>query len=476
MIKNVRNTIEYEQMPFCLCFPKHEEAKSSKQLLSNHYAPPIKNEQQKQQQQQQQQQHQEYELSKKRSKLVENALKKHLKGSREKLSLSEEHQECAVCYDDLCSGRTAVFVKRDGVERTCKHYFHASCARELLEHCEQETKSMRSNREIEEEDWQGGEDSVRASCPICRVRVFGYVNVPSSQTNPNLWFNIVDIDSDGKVSASDLVTILRAQFLVDWRTIEKKLMTEIWPRFDLNESGFISRDELLKADGLLDYLLKTFEQPKRRFRNCPNLELQPRKWFEYWDEDHSGTLDSEELIRALVKTFNLNAEIRSLRAMAESVRSVWGAFDQGDKGEITLDEFIAPEGLAQSIVATMRWSDYHSNPSSRHHSRISGEDLSTTRTNNDGTSNNTTAKNAAIKPKRVGILGFSRYKGGSTVDEGKDVDSLDAPPRDRRLAFLSSFISPRASYEDLDKDLEFEARHEEKENEEASAGATDSID
>ena len=457
----------------CMCFPKYvPETQANKDLMSNHYAPAITpnastttttNKKQKQQTSQQQQQQQK------------------------QIHITEEHQECAVCYDDLCSHRTAVFVKQDGRTRTCKHYFHAACARELLEHADQEMMMDQGGEfeeEEEEDDDDDGEEAasrsggsrsnsnnnngnnvrnttkrnrISATCPICRVPVYGSVNVPSCSTNPNLWFDIVDIDDDGKVSPTDLVTILRAQFLVDWRTIEKKLTGEIWPKYDANNEGFISRDELLKPDGLLDYLLKTFETPKRRFRNCPNLEMQPRKWFEYWDEDHSGTLDSEELIRALVKTFNLNAEVRSLRAMAESVRSVWGAFDQEDKGEISLDEFIAPEGLAQSIVATMRWSD--SVPNSREHSRVSGQDGSDLKRSSQHSSDGKTVG----KPKRVGILGFSRLRG--SADERDIPDS----PRDQRLAFLNNFrMTPRGSFEDI----ELEETKEEDNASEAKNGAT----
>ncbi len=466
-------------MPCCSCFPKYEpETQANKDLVSNHYAPaipPVASNNSTASA--------AYKPSSKVSSNIEKANREHAKKAKKALQqihITEEHQECAVCYDDLCSHRTAVFVKRDGKTRTCKHYFHASCAREVLEHAEQEMKinqqgeleeeeeedgqeevqgenstrvanGIRNNNNSEEEDEgasrRGGIQSINndennkrnrisATCPICRVPVYGVVNVPSCSTNPNLWFDMVDIDNDGKVSPTDLVTILRAQFLVDWRTIEKKLTGEIWPKYDVNNEGFISRDELLKPDGLLDYLLKTFETPKRRFRNCPNLEMQPKKWFEYWDEDHSGTLDSEELIRALVKTFNLNAELRCLRAMAESVRAVWGAFDQDDKGEISLDEFIAPEGLAQSIVATMRWSD--SVPSSREHSRMSGQDGSDLRI-----SHHSSDAKSAGKTKRVGILGFSRLRG--SADERDIPDS----PRDQRLAFLNTFRTTTNSSEDI---------------------------
>jgi Ca2+-binding EF-hand superfamily protein len=452
----------------CMCFPKYvPETQANKDLLSNHYAPPVVLTSSEASSSNAAGSMTTTMAAEKKKKNKKNKKKSGAGEEEEGIHITEEHQECAVCYDDLCSHRTAVFVKSDGKTRTCKHYFHAACARELLEHANQEMMINQQGEFEEELDEEGAEmrnisegsrgntadnnnnnnnnengrndnerNRISATCPICRVPVYGSVNVPSCSTNPNLWFDIVDIDADGKVSPTDLVTILRAQFLVDWRTIEKKLTGEIWPKYDVNNEGFISRDELLKPDGLLDYLLKTFETPKRRFRNCPNLEMQPRKWFEYWDEDHSGTLDSEELIRALVKTFNVNAEVRSLRAMAESVRSVWGAFDQEDKGEISLDEFIAPEGLAQSIVATMRWSD--SVPNSREHSRVSGQDGSDLRTNSSD-------PKPSAKPKRVGILGFSRLR--VSADEKDIPDS----PRDQRLAFLNNFrMTPRGSFEDIE--------------------------
>ena len=69
-----------------------------------------------------------YKPSSKVSSNIEKANREHAKKAKKALQqihITEEHQECAVCYDDLCSHRTAVFVKRDGKTRTCKHYFHS---------------------------------------------------------------------------------------------------------------------------------------------------------------------------------------------------------------------------------------------------------------------------------------------------------------------------------------------------------------
>ena len=368
---------------------------SNRDLHSNHYAPPIT-------------------LSLAKSEAAHGV---DGKNNSNKIHITEEEQECSVCYEALCDKPTAVFVKVDGKTRPCSHYFHAACARELLDHAHQMTKENEEN-----ETTSGKSKQISAACPICRVPVYGCVNVPSCKTNPDLWFDIVDVDRDGKVSPADLVTILRAQFLVDWRTIEKKLTTEIWPKYDAGNEGFISRDLLLKPGGLLDFLLNTFEMRKRRYRNCPNLEHSPKKWFEYWDEDKSGSLDMEELIRALVKTFNLGVETRSLRGMADSVRAVWCAFDQDQKGEITLEEFTKREGLAQSIIATIRWSESdYSTGGSREHSRISGADPdmpSQTRSHR--------------KKKRVGLFATTRFQASA------DEDDINNSPRDSRLTYLAS--------------------------------------
>ena len=68
-----------------------------------------------------------------------------------------------MCYDDLCSHRTAVFVKQDGRTRTCKHYFHAACARELLEHADQEMMMDQGGEFEEEDDDDDGEEAASRS-------------------------------------------------------------------------------------------------------------------------------------------------------------------------------------------------------------------------------------------------------------------------------------------------------------------------
>ena len=74
--------------------------------------------------------------------------------------------------------------------------------------------------------------------------------------------------------------------------------------------------------------------------------------FEYFDEDRSGTLEKGEVIRALIKTFGLSSDLRKVEEMRSVVGAVWSMFDPDASDSIDRSEFIAPDGLADTIVAT----------------------------------------------------------------------------------------------------------------------------
>lgn len=75
--------------------------------------------------------------------------------------------------------------------------------------------------------------------------------------------------------------------------------------------------------------------------------------FDYWDEDSNGGIDSDELSRALVKTLNLSSDLHQVRSMQDTVKSIWCIFDSDGNGTIERDEFLAPDGLADTIIATV---------------------------------------------------------------------------------------------------------------------------
>ena len=80
--------------------------------------------------------------------------------------------------------------------------------------------------------------------------------------------------------------------------------------------------------------------------------LMPR--FQYFDEDQSGTLEKGEVIRALIKTFRLSSDFKKVQEMRSVVDAVWSMFDPDGSDSIDSGEFLARDGLADTIVATAR--------------------------------------------------------------------------------------------------------------------------
>ena len=58
------------------------------------------------------------------------------------------------------------------------------------------------------------------------------------------------------------------------------------------------------------------------------LQERKREWFGYWDEDHSESLEKDELVRALVHTFGLGKDYDKLSALRGTLDAMWCIFDE----------------------------------------------------------------------------------------------------------------------------------------------------
>ena len=73
----------------------------------------------------------------------------------------------------------------------------------------------------------------------------------------------------------------------------------------------------------------------------------------YWDEDESGELEFEEVVRAFAKTFQTDVE--GISQLRESLSAVWTVFDTDNSGAVDRREFLARDGLADTVLATMNY-------------------------------------------------------------------------------------------------------------------------
>ncbi len=242
----------------------------------------------------------------------------------ETLHVSEEHQECSICFEPLCKERTAVFVDEND-RRTCAHFLHERCARGMLA-------------------------VVGASCPICRTTCAGTRGVPFPNEDASEWFRLCDFNGQGKLSESEVLSIIRAQLPIDWRKFAHDL-PKIWERWDALGEGFVTKEALVATPGgLLEYVSKHYSGRMRDYRNVPHV-TEKFKWFQYWDEDGSGSLEKDEVVRALIKTFGIQSDVEHLQDVRSVVENIWCLFDGDDSGGIDSQEFLVQDGLGDAIIA-----------------------------------------------------------------------------------------------------------------------------
>mmetsp|Transcript_67018 Transcript_67018/g.160244 ORF Transcript_67018/g.160244 Transcript_67018/m.160244 type:complete len:123 (+) Transcript_67018:624-992(+) len=86
----------------------------------------------------------------------------------------------------------------------------------------------------------------------------------------------------------------------------------------------------------------------------PDIRTDKNAWFAFFDEDGSGALDQEEVVRGVVQTFKLSSDLDRVRMLREILGAVWLEFDHDGGGTVDKKEFLAPGiGLADTLIATM---------------------------------------------------------------------------------------------------------------------------
>lgn len=248
------------------------------------------------------------------------------------VAVAVEHAECCICCDPLCESPCSVLTHRG--RRVCGHFFHSEpCAASLLR------------------GHNGG-----MTCPICRKQYDGMMAIPDIEADPRGWFRAVDMDGDGKLSQNEVKEVLKALLPIDWRRLEEALPA-LWTEWDRDGSGTIEQDELF---GLVQYVRQ--QLPRRAEPVAPDIQRDRAAWFAHFDEDASGALDKGELTRALIKTFRLSSgrttpgsrarDLRKVEEMRQVIEAVWPIFDTDGSMSIETAEFVARDGLADTIIAS----------------------------------------------------------------------------------------------------------------------------
>jgi len=239
--------------------------------------------------------------------------------------VADEYAECSVCFEPLCNEECSMLFYRK--QRCCRHLIHTRCAEQL-------------------QDFH-----LQSFCPECRSPFDALIPLPRLENDDaQTWFNAVDANGDGRLSQTEVLDMLKVQYRLDWRRLASAI-EESWNLWDKTESGDLSYDELVAEGGLLQYVTgaeveELFQAP----RSSPPPICQTQEWFRHWDLDRNGSLNRQEVLRAMLKTFGIGAGQRNrLAAMRDTLDIAWQWFDVDGSDSISFGEFIMPNGLGETL-------------------------------------------------------------------------------------------------------------------------------
>lgn len=233
-------------------------------------------------------------------------------------------------FKPLYQGPVVYFVDSAG-KRTSPNFFRKDAVDEFMAKC----------------------GNAEPSDPVTQRSIAKVRDVPNVMENPKMWFRACDVDGDNKLSRDEVISALKAQLPLDSRSIDVfKTDDAAWGKWDADRSGFIEFEEIMDAEkGLLKFIAEAFSRSADELP-IPDLRVDRMGWYSRWDEDNSGELEFDEVLRAMTKTFNI--DVAGVNQLREALQAVWVIFDGDGSGSVDKAEFLEPrDGLADTILATL---------------------------------------------------------------------------------------------------------------------------
>lgn len=237
-----------------------------------------------------------------------------------------EQGECTECFDRLCKEPAGALFR--GPQRACCHYFHVRCGITRL-------------------------TSADPTCRVCKAAFDAVQPFPDVHKDPMKWFSFVDADHNDKLSKQEVLEALKAVLNVDPVVMMERMPQQWKSEWDKNKDGNICIEEFVSPQGLLAFVEANMPPPHSVAP--PALSAGTKEaWFHFWDVDRSNSLEREEVVRALIKTFKLSEDLNSVSQMREILDATWCIFDSDGSGSVEMNEFCMRDGLGDTVMATQQ--------------------------------------------------------------------------------------------------------------------------
>lgn len=242
--------------------------------------------------------------------------------------VAERKAECAICWEPLVAKPLGSLIAPGGARRSCPHLLHAECAQQWFR-------------------------PGVSGCPLCRASVGSVSVLPDFTKSPTDFFAALDVNGNGALDKQEALFALRSTLPVDrdgvWLDAH---FDSLWQRWDEDGNGEVSLPEFVAPRrGMLAYIQ---EHCPSRAMTRPDDQIPSISdvgaWFQYWDEDGSGTLDRNEVVRAVIRSFQLEWSLEEVWAVRRLLETRWAENTGGDFAEVRLTRDDLATGGSHSMV------------------------------------------------------------------------------------------------------------------------------
>lgn len=177
------------------------------------------------------------------------------------------------------------------------------------------------------------------------------------------WFDFYDQDYNGFLSQEEVIDGFIDAFSVPQnRAKVTHVIKTYWDRNDFDQDGYISREEFCDEKGFGKKLKKAIQRKLETIGKQKKVEINfvPElwqddlgAWFDHYDIDCSNTLSKAEVVAALIETFPAK-DSEQKKSIKSTVMDTWFLYDLDDNQVIDRDEFLLPNGLAETLQAELR--------------------------------------------------------------------------------------------------------------------------
>lgn len=244
--------------------------------------------------------------------------------------------ECPICFEVLYRNTPMAFVDTNG-NAICQHFLCSGCSRSYQAAASSTSGALR--------------------CPECRRQSAKFAIIPPMSEDPLAWFDFLSMGK-GAVTHTMLVRAVATMLPVDADSVGAFL-----GEFFFTSSNSMGQ-EVSAAEFLASGLYAWIRRHEDEHRRCatrgplPKIAADREEWFRYWNFSRSGVLCRGEILRAMLRTFEVSSlDCRRVDSLKRRLDRLWDRCTSDRKERhghcstegVSYAEFMEEDGLGDLL-------------------------------------------------------------------------------------------------------------------------------